>query len=95
MKARDISGMPVKKIMCESCPFGPNGCQEVRATVEERLFQVSQTCHSTGAVHGKKDTHVCRGARNFQLQILHRLGFLESPSDEAWEKRANELSRRP
>lgn len=53
--------------------------------VEQRvLIEASQTCHSTGVVHGKSDTHLCRGARDFQIQIFHRLGVISSPTDEAW-----------
>jgi hypothetical protein len=90
-KPRNIRGMPVKPKQCSTCPFGPNGDQATRTMVEGRLLQVSQTCHSTGAVNGKPDTHVCRGARDWQLQILHRLGFLESPTDKCWEEKASSI----
>lgn len=59
--------------------------------VEDRLLQVSQTCHSTGVLHGKLDTHICRGARDHQIQILFRLGFLEAATDEAWDKKRTEV----
>lgn len=87
--ARNIAGMPTMPAMCHTCPFGPNGDHDLRARIESRLLTVSQTCHSTGAVHGAPDTYVCRGARDWQQMILYRLGFLEAPTDEAWRKQAD------
>src|ERR1051326_2264408 len=85
-------GMPVMPECCKTCPFGENGDEELRKRVESRLMEVSQTCHSTGIAKGKKrDTHLCRGARNFQIQIFYRLGFLEAPTDEAWDKKLIEI----
>lgn len=87
----DCSAMPVMKAKCKTCPFGPNGDPELRAMVTSRLLQVSQSCHSTGLVRGKPDTHICRGARDVQNDLMFKLGIIEAPTDEAWEKKRNEL----
>jgi len=56
-------------------------------------------CHSTGRnpkIVGKKNRlsktpRACRGARNLQLAMLSKIGFLEAATDEAWEKKWNEV----
>lgn len=90
-RVQNITGMPVMKAKCKSCPFGDNGDLGLRVKIELRLLQVSQTCHSTGVAVGKKDTHICRGARDWQLMILYRMRILKAPTDEAWQLRAQEL----
>jgi hypothetical protein len=74
---------------CATCPFNDNGDLQVRASVERRILaDASQMCHSTG---WPKGTHLCRGARDFQLQIFYRMGFLPEPNDEAWAAKRKEL----
>lgn len=92
-RTANITGMPIMPAKCATCPFGPNGDADLRAMIEARLLQISQTCHSTGVIHGKADTHVCRGARDWQIQILHRIGFLTEPTDAAWDARYKELAK--
>lgn len=75
------------KKQCISCPFGPDGDKEVMCRVMERLLRVSQTCHHSGGIY-KPDTHICRGARDWQLTILHRMGILPEPTDAAWTAHA-------
>jgi hypothetical protein len=86
MKRRDITGMPVRKKMCDTCPFGPHGAQDVREKVESRLLEVSQTCHSSGSKDGRPDRLICRGARDFQLKIMVALGVLDEPTDKCWSE---------
>lgn len=47
-------------------------------------------CHHQ-TLNNKSATHLCRGARDFQLQIFHRLGLLEEPTDECWGKTSQEF----
>jgi len=95
-KLQNIRDMPIMPQMCSSCPFNKHGHLQTRAQVEQRVLTIgSQTCHSTGAKYGKPDTHLCRGGRDFQLQCFYRMGFLEAPTDEAWEKRCRELKLKP
>ncbi len=76
--------MPVMAKRCKTCPFNADGDSELRERIMARLFKVSQTCHTTGVALGKQDTHLCRGARDWQNEMLFRLGFLEAPTDAAW-----------
>jgi hypothetical protein len=84
--------MPVMTGRCKTCPFNANGNIELRTRISLRILtDSSQTCHSTGVVFGRADTHLCRGARDLQLTVLHRIGFLPAPTDEAWAEKLNEL----
>lgn len=80
--------MPIMRERCETCPF-----REGRIGIMQRvLAEGSQTCHSTGIANGEPhDSHLCRGARNFQLQVFARLGVIEEPTDEAWEQRCRKM----
>ena len=82
MKA--IRNWPVMAAKCESCPFREGGDIELRNRVMERtVLQASQICHHP-RIHGKKESHLCRGARDEQLTILFRLGMLPEPTDKAF-----------
>lgn len=89
--------LPVRKAKCKTCPFRAGGWTHVRELLEQRaLTEGSPICHSTGKAlvrHGGKrlKAHICRGARDFQLTIFHRLGVIEKPTDEAWQKRLDEI----
>ena len=87
---RSIKNWPVMAEKCASCPFREGGDIELRNRVMERtILQCSQVCHAP-RLHGKKETHLCRGARDEQLTILYRMGFIPEPTDKAFE----ETSRR-
>ena len=78
--------MPVMKARCATCPFLVD--PKLAAQVQQRMLSGSQLCHSTG---WPQSTHLCRGARDFQLVIFHRLGYLEAPTDDAWEQKCQEV----
>ena len=84
--------MPAK---CTTCPFGENGDRRLAANVLDRtLFQSSQICHHP-VLHGKNETHLCRGQRDEQLELLYRMGWIEEPTDAAFAKRSQELGVTP
>ncbi|MBE0438090.1 MAG: hypothetical protein IBX56_20105 [Methylomicrobium sp.] len=85
---KDISNFPVMKKKCSTCPFheAHAGQVEIANMVRERcLTRASQICHHP-RLHDKEETHLCRGARDYQLQIFYRMGFLSKPADEEWER---------
>lgn len=89
---RNVRNMPVMKESCATCPFRDTGWQELRTKIIKRILtEASQTCHSTGSVKGKRDTHLCRGARDAQLQFFFRLGVISEPTDKAWSEKATQL----
>lgn len=77
--------IPVMLAKCATCPFGKNGDQRVKIRVINRLHKNSQFCHHP-RLSGSKETHLCRGARDEQLTLMHRLGVLEQPTDQAWDE---------
>lgn len=75
--------MRVNPARCITCPFNDGADAHLRASVESRVMtQASQLCHET------ENTTLCRGARDFQLQIFFRMGFLSAPTDAAWAAKA-------
>lgn len=80
---------PVMPKHCATCPFHAAGWTELRGLLSERALRAAPLCHSSGRKAlqpgGPARAHVCRGARDLQLQIMYRLGFLAAPTDEAWQ----------
>jgi hypothetical protein len=97
-RARDISNWPVMRAQCSTCPFrcdakGRHADPQLVARIQaQALSEASQLCHHP-SLSGKPETHLCRGARNFQLTIFFRLGVIEAPSDAAWEQKRREIER--
>lgn len=87
-KTYPIKDHPVMKARCKTCPFGEEGNLDVKHNVESRLLEALQMCHGTG---WPKGTHLCRGARDWQLQVFYRLGVITEPTDEAWDAKRREL----
>lgn len=84
--AKRIRNFPVMKEKCASCPFREDGDPRLRAAVISRTnVKASQICHHP-RVHGKKETHLCRGARDEQLVLLHRMGLIKEPTDACFEE---------
>lgn len=75
--------MPVMPAKCKTCPFQPHGDPCVRAKVLGRILEASQLCHHT-RLAGKPETHLCRGARDQQLELMYRLQVIPEPTDQAW-----------
>jgi len=56
------------------------------------LTEASRICHSTGsnnAINSRtgKPPAICRGARDLQLKFFVATGFLDAPTDAAWNKK--------
>ena len=89
-----INNYPVMSEMCKTCPFreDKSGRYKDVRLVSRIQYQVmseaSQICHHP-RVSGHAETHLCRGARNYQLTIFYRLGVIKAPTDEAWEVQRN------
>ena len=87
----DITEFPVMKKKCATCPFRENeqgrynDPQLVNRIKTDVLTEVSQICHHP-RLDGKEETHLCRGARDFQLEIFHQIGFLDAQTDESWNE---------
>jgi hypothetical protein len=89
LKRRNVKGWKAMKAQCATCPFRND--PELAARVLDRtLFKAAQICHHP-TLHGKPQTHLCRGARDVQLQCLYRMGLIDAPSDNAFERKSREL----
>jgi hypothetical protein len=92
-----MNRMYVNDAMCATCPWrkgSPYG--DLRPTLEASARrQASRICHSTGSnainVRTGKPEMICRGARNYQLRFLTKIGLLREPTDDAWSARCQEL----
>lgn len=94
MRKRNTKGWPVMPAKCSSCPFSMADRSFANAVLDRTLFQSSQICHHP-VLHGKKETHLCRGQRDEQLVLLHRMGWIEEATDAAFAKRSRELGVTP
>lgn len=90
-KTIDTSTWKVMPTRCPTCPFNADGVKEIRDMVANRcLNEASQICHHP-SLHGKKQTTLCRGARDLQLRVFAASGFIEEATDEAWDKKRKQL----
>jgi hypothetical protein len=84
------------KTQCPTCPFRTDQSGRhpdvalVNRIQADMLTRASQICHHP-ALRGHRETHLCRGARDYQLMIFHRLGVIEAPTDQAWAKAKKSL----
>lgn len=90
--------MKVRKTMCATCPFRPGS--KYRCLAGElatcAVTHKSRICHSTGKndILGNtgKPELLCRGARDIQLNVFAGIGFIEAPTDAAWDKKRKEMN---
>ena len=96
VRVLDISTYPVMPKRCATCPFrtderGNYLDDELVTKIQQQcLAEASQICHHS-RLSNQPETHLCRGARDFQLTIFHRLGLLTEPTDEEWNKARTKL----
>lgn len=89
--------LPVRKTQCKTCPFCEDGWTEVRELLEKRaLMEASPICHCTGdsLPESKGKPFICCGARDFQIQFFHRIGFIDEATDEAWNAKLLEMKNK-
>ena len=85
----DISDYPVMSTKCVTCPFrtndkGRHPDGSLVAQIQKKCFsEGSQICHHP-RLSNQNQTHLCRGARDFQLEIFYRIGVIDEPTDAAW-----------
>ena len=86
-KTQNTASMPVRKDQCATCVFRPERDGGIHLTPERHaeirnnlLRGINQICH------GDDNKTICRGGRNFQLEIWARLGIIGAPTDEALER---------
>lgn len=90
MSCWNVKNWPVMQAQCPTCPFrtdarGRHADPELVGRIQTQILtEASQICHHP-SLSGQRETHLCRGARDFQLMIFHRLGVLKAPTDQCWQ----------
>jgi hypothetical protein len=69
---------------CKTCPFGPNGDLILKSRLMAKLLETNQLCHQP-RFKGQRETHLCRGSRDYQLEMYTRLGVLNEATDACWD----------
>lgn len=88
----DISGLKTNEKHCATCPFKPDPRQPggirdrelANAVISRNSLNASQICHGTEG-DARQPKSLCRGHRDYFLDIFYRLGGISEPTDEAWE----------
>jgi len=77
--------MKLNQKSCRTCPFREGGLELGAYRMGEiQLYLVKGTnhmCHSD-----RSDKTICRGGRNYQLVIWHRMGMIENPTDNSLDE---------
>lgn len=83
---KNISGMPVQKQACRTCPFA--GADPLPLSPESLRIYCSDVVNLQGShlCHTVDSEMICRGGRDIQLRILTLMGALAAPTDEEFER---------
>lgn len=81
LNATEVSQLKLRCSQCKSCPFKKENQdivspQRWAAIYKYLLGGVNHVCHSTSK-------HVCRGGRDWQLNIWWNIGIISEPTDAA------------
>lgn len=82
--------VPAQPVQCATCifrspreggtPLRPQRLAEIQMYL---LNGTNHLCHSARGKKGGQRKVACRGGREFQLTIWHRLGMISEPTEEA------------
>jgi hypothetical protein len=84
--------MPTMPACCATCFFHPeNGDAAGQASVTSRtLLTATLFCHKD-QIAGRPPTHICKGMRELTCQVLHGMGLIPEPTDEAFRAKSREV----
>lgn len=87
---KDLKSHPVQPKACKTCPF--EGETPIRLEPERfaEYYQKLIQFESQHLCHSVDNKAICRGGRNLQLKLLHRLGLIKSQTDEAFNEAMDE-----
>lgn len=92
--------LPVQPAMCGSCIFRTDGkatelrpgrLDEIKGYLAQGVPHVCHHAHVTGC--GEERT--CRGGRDYQLGLWHRMGMIDAATDEALAAKMQALGLEP
>ena len=84
MQHNPLNVQPVK---CKTCPWRIGNQELISKITTKVLSQSNHICHN-------HDTKICRGSRDVQIEIFHRVGILEEPTDEGYKKAINKSKKK-
>jgi hypothetical protein len=96
-----MKNYPLRKTKCATCPFRPGSKYACLANdlAASAMNEGSRICHSTGSngIHKRTGikSHLCRGARDVQLQVMFSLKVITAPTDEAWNAQREAIGMKP
>lgn len=87
---------PCRKSLCATCPFRAGSpYTDLAPMLAQSAMKESRICHSTGSNAINRRTgikpHLCRGARQVQLTVMHQMGVIDHPTDAAWNRKRVEM----
>lgn len=90
-KSSKVDANNFQAAKCKTCPFREgsifNKDSNLVAKLCKRVIQTANhICHTD-------DTKICRGGRDYQLDIFTRLGVIDAPTDAAWAAKLEEVSK--
>lgn len=82
-------GTTVRGSQCVSCPFREGGLDLGHKRMTEiETYLINGTNHMCHSDESNKT--ICRGGRNYQLEMWTRLGIISEPTDAALESAIKE-----
>lgn len=73
-----------RKTMCGSCIMRPESQGGISLTPERRAEIVAYLMEGQNQLcHSDNNKTICRGGRDYQLNLWARLGIISAPTDEA------------
>ena len=83
----------VRKNQCKTCPWRPKSPlnHTVPEIAQKAITEHNHYCHNE-QLEGRTPTILCRGTRNYQLKIFHKLGVLAEPTDDCWKETLKSLT---
>ena len=73
--------MKLQKKHCATCPFVNSDILRPEAMSKIYDYLISGTNHLCNS--DRTNRTICLGGRNFQLDIWHKMGIIEQPTNEA------------
>lgn len=77
----------VRKTQCKTCPWRPKSPlnYSVPEIAQKAITEHNHYCHNE-QLEGKTHYNLCRGTRNYQLEVFYKLKVLNEPTDACWKE---------
>ena len=91
----DAKSMPVQVNPCTTCPFAGTEPIQLNANRLREVYQKVMTLQTSHLCHTADDTKLCRGGRDLQIRVAYALGYIDEPTDEAFQSALEQFGRSP